>query len=319
MNAFCLHIAPAVKNCKKENNLKIWIQYIDKDNELEDSQMKHRLQYFLFAFTLLLSLSGCSSKQQNTGALIETAQTKMSQITSLQAKMSMDVNMTMGTEKVATTTTADITAFIKPLKMKVEAASHMEGSTAKDTIMEMYLQENNGTLDLYTNTGTGWLHTQGDKEKLGQFEVYDNMLSYLSAIENPVNKGSEKVGSVSTQRVEGILKGEVMKKIVEESGILSSATSMGLSKEDLQKIYDETGGLPITLWIGEDGLVYQYKTDISKLMQVIMEKTLALMGIDKTKNENSLSVEGATITMTCSEFNSVKEFDIPKEVLETKK
>lgn len=281
--------------------------------------MKHRLQYFLFAFTLLVAITGCSSKQQNTGTLIETAQTNMSQITSLQAKMNMVVNMTMGTEKVATATTADITAFIKPLKMKIEIASRMESSTAKDTVMEMYLQENNGTIDLYTNAGTGWFHTQGDKEKLGQFEVYDNILSYLSAIENPVNKGTEKIGNISTQRLEGTLKGEVVKKIVEESGILSSATSMGISEEDLQKIYDETGGLPITLWIGEDGLVYQYKTDISKLMQVIMEKTLALMGIDSTKNGNSLSVEDATITMTCSEFNSVKDFDIPKEILETKK
>jgi hypothetical protein len=281
--------------------------------------MKHRLQYFLFAFTLLVAITGCSSKQQNTGTLIETAQTNMSQITSLQAKMNMVVNMTMGTEKVATATTADITAFINPLKMKIEIASRMESSTAKDTVMEMYLQENNGTFDLYTNAGTGWFHTQGDKEKLGQFEVYDNILSYLSAIENPVNKGTEKIGNISTQRLEGTLKGEVVKKIVEESGILSSATSMGISEEDLQKIYDETGGLPITLWIGEDGLVYQYKTDISKLMQVIMEKTLALMGIDSTKNGNSLSVEDATITMTCSEFNSVKDFDIPKEILETKK
>ncbi|AMJ40278.1 DUF6612 family protein [Anaerotignum propionicum] len=281
--------------------------------------MKHRLQYFLFALTLLVAITGCSSKQQNTGTLIETAQTNMSQITSLQAKMNMVVNMTMGTEKVATATTADITAFIKPLKMKIEIASRMESSTAKDTVMEMYLQENNSTIDLYTNAGTGWFHTQGDKEKLGQFEVYDNILSYLSAIENPVNKGTEKIGNISTQRLEGTLKGEVVKKIVEESGILSSATSMGISEEDLQKIYDETGGLPITLWIGEDGLVYQYKTDISKLMQVIMEKTLALMGIDSTKNGNSLSVEDATITMTCSEFNSVKDFDIPKEILETKK
>lgn len=281
--------------------------------------MKHRLQYFLFALTLLVAITGCSSKQQNTETLIETAQTNMSQITSLQAKMNMVVNMTMGTEKVATATTADITAFIKPLKMKIEIASRMESSTAKDTVMEMYLQENNGTIDLYTNAGTGWFHTQGDKEKLGQFEVYDNILSYLSAIENPVNKGTEKIGNISTQRLEGTLKGEVVKKIVEESGILSSATSMGISEEDLQKIYDETGGLPITLWIGEDGLVYQYKTDISKLMQVIMEKTLALMGIDSTKNGNSLSVEDATITMTCSEFNSVKDFDIPKEILETKK
>ncbi|MEA5057520.1 MAG: hypothetical protein VB047_08170 [Anaerotignum propionicum] len=281
--------------------------------------MKHRLQYFLFALTLLVAITGCSSKQQNTETLIETAQTNMSQITSLQAKMNMVVNMIMGTEKVATATTADITAFIKPLKMKIEIASRMESSTAKDTVMEMYLQENNGTIDLYTNAGTGWFHTQGDKEKLGQFEVYDNILSYLSAIENPVNKGTEKIGNISTQRLEGTLKGEVVKKIVEESGILSSATSMGISEEDLQKIYDETGGLPITLWIGEDGLVYQYKTDISKLMQVIMEKTLALMGIDSTKNGNSLSVEDATITMTCSEFNSVKDFDIPKEILETKK
>ncbi len=280
--------------------------------------MKHRLQYFLLAVTVLVGFTGCGSKQQDTGALIETAQAKMAEVTSLQAKMNMNVNMTMGTEKVSTATTADITAFVKPLKMKLEVSSKMENSSPQETVMEMYLQENDGGIDAYTNAGTGWVHTQADKEQLGQFEAYENILGYLSTIENPVSKGTEKINEVSTERVEGTLTGESMEKIVEESGILSSATSVGISEDELQAMYDEIGGLPITLWIGEDGLVYQYETDISKLMQIIMEKTFALMGVDSSENDTTLTVEGASIIMTCSEFNSVKDFDIPSEALEAK-
>ena len=84
--------------------------------------MKHRLQYLLLAVTVIVGFTGCGSKQQNTGALIQTAQAKMAQVTSLQAKMDMNVDMTMGTEKVSTSTTADITAFVKPLKMKLEVS-----------------------------------------------------------------------------------------------------------------------------------------------------------------------------------------------------
>ena len=184
--------------------------------------------------------------------------------------------------------------------------------------MQMYLRENDTGIDAYTNTGTGWIYTQTDKEKLGQFEAYDNILGYLSTIENAVSKSKEKIGDVSTERIEGTLTGDSMKKIVEESGILSSATSVGISEDELQKMYDEIGGLPITLWIGEDGLVYQYQTDISKLMQIIMEKTFALMGVDNSETGKNLTVESASIIMTCSEFNAVKDFDIPSEALESK-
>lgn len=277
--------------------------------------MKLKFGYFLLIMTAIMAFTGCTSKEQNVAALIQTSQKKMGGITSLQAKMNMNVAMTMDSEEVATVTTADISAFMDPMKMKLEVSSSIENDSSQKTVVEMYLQENDKGITAFSNSGTGWVCTKPEKESLGQFEVYDNVLRYLSKIENPVNKGTEKIGEFSTQRVEGILTGETMEQIMKESGILNSALNVGITEDELKGMYSEITGLPVTLWIGEDGLVYQYETDISQLVQIVMDKTIELMGTNQASKDMSITIQDAKISMLCSDFNAVQDFEIPAEAL----
>ncbi|NCC16675.1 MAG: hypothetical protein EOM28_10050 [Clostridia bacterium] len=280
--------------------------------------MKLKLGYFVLIMTAIIAFTGCTGKEENATALIQTAQEKMGEITSLQAKMNMNVKMNMDSEEIATVTTADISAFREPMKMKLAVSSYMENDPSQKNIVEMYLQENDAGVTAYSNAGTGWVCTKPEKESLGQFEVYDNVLRYLSTMENPVSKGTEKIGEVSTKRVEGILTGETMEQIIEESGILNSALNVGITEEELQGMYSEINGLPVTLWIGADGLVYQYETDISQLVQIVMDKTIELMGTDQVDEGTSVTIQEAKISMLCSDFNAVQDFEIPAEALAAK-
>lgn len=280
--------------------------------------MKQKLRYFCMAMIAVMAFAGCSNKDSDTAELLEKAQQKMTEITSLQATMTMNVKMTMGSEEISTVTSADIAAFVEPLKMKLDVSSYMEKDTDQKTIMEMYVQKNKNEINVFSNAGTGWVQTTAEDSSLGQFQIYDNISGYLSAIDSPVSKGTEKIGDVSTVRVKGILKGETMEQIIEESGLLSSAQSVGISEAQLKEMYSEIDGLPLTLWIGEDGLVYQYETDIKKLIQVVMDKTIALIGADQFDEDMKISVQSANISVRCNEFDNVEDFEIPAEALAAK-
>lgn len=277
--------------------------------------MKQRLQYFFLAITAIFIFSGCSAKERDAAPLIENAQQKMAEVTSLQAKMNLNVKMNIDSEELSTVTTADISTFMQPLKMKLDVSSFMESNTEQKTIMEMYVQEQDDGITAFINAGTGWVRTQLDKNSLGQYQIYDNMIQYLSSIENPVNKGSEKIDDITAIRIEGVLKGETMEKIVEESGVLSSAINLGISQYELQEMYKEINGLPVTLWIGEDGLVYQYEADITKLMEIVMRKAINLIADSVADNVPNYSVLHANISMNYSNYNNVKNFEIPQEAL----
>ncbi|MDD4844290.1 MAG: hypothetical protein PHU31_08155 [Anaerotignum sp.] len=278
--------------------------------------MKQRLLSFLMALIAVIAFAGCSSNEKDAATVLEEAQQKMTEVTSLQATMDMNVKMAMGTEEISTITTADITTFREPLKMKLDVASYTESAPEQKTILQMYIQESENEITVFSNAGTGWVQTTAEDNSLGQFLVYENILRYLSAIDSPVNKGTEKIGDISTDRIVGTLKGETMEQIIEESGVLSSAESVGISEEQLKEMYSEIDGLPITLWIGEDGLVYQYETDITKLIQVVMDKTIELIGADNFDEDMNVSVQNASISASCSNFNEAAEFEIPTEALE---
>lgn len=279
--------------------------------------MKQRHRYFLLIITAILIFCGCSAKENDAAALIKNAQQKMAEVTSLQAKMNMSVQMNIDSEEFSSVTTADIATFVQPLKIKLDVSSFMENNTEQKTIMKMYVQEQEDGIIAFINAGTGWFPTRLEKNALGPYQVYDNVIGYLSSIENPVNKGTEKIGNTPVVRIDGVLKGETIGKIIEESGILTSALNLGISQDELQGIYKEIPALPVTLWIGEDGLVYQCETDISKLIQKIMEKIIDLFANSNTDRESSYSIQHANISMSYSNFNNVEDFEIPEEALES--
>ncbi|WMI80480.1 DUF6612 family protein [Anaerotignum sp. MB30-C6] len=277
--------------------------------------MKIRLSYLALMIMAVMAFTGCTNGEKSASELVESARVKMGEVTSLQAKMDMNVKMKLSEEEVTTVTTADITAFVKPLKMKLDVSSSMMNGGPQDTVMQMYVKEDENGVTSYANTGTGWFNSKIERDSLGQYHVYENIVQYLTTIEEPVDKGTEKIGDIPTVQVEGILKGDAMEKIVIESGILTSAQSVGISEEELKDMYAQVGGLPITLWISQDGLVYQYKMDMTKLMQMVMDKTMELIGVNQLDTDMNIQVEDASIGMKCDSFNEVDPFEIPEDVL----
>lgn len=277
--------------------------------------MKLRSYYLVVTLIVVVALSGCSSSNKATSQLLSHAHLAMERITSIQASMDMNVKMKLANEEIHSVTQANVTAFVNPTKMKVDVTSNMSDGQTQDLVMQMYMQEVDSKMITYANAGTGWIGSEEEKDNLGQYQIYDNIMQYLVAIENPKGAVPAKIGNVTTVRVEGLLTGDVMKKAIIDSGILSSVQSVGLSEEDLEAMLTQIGGIPITLWIGQDGLIYQYQMNMTELMQIIMDKTIELLGMEQANVDSRIIVEEASIQMQCLAFNEVEDFEIPQEAL----
>ena len=108
-----------------------------------------------------------------------------------------------------------------------------------------------------------------------------------------------------------------MKESVEKSGMLTTASQLGLTEEQMEQALAEMGELPMSLWIDADGYVYRYEMDMTLMMQGIfdaMQEAYSDGGVaDETQR---LFMKKAIVTMTADDFNAVTDFEIPAEALE---
>ena len=110
----------------------------------------------------------------------------------------------------------------------------------------------------------------------------------------------------------GAITGDAMNETLLSSGALDSFSQLGIAESDLEGMMKDLGDIPVTLWIDE-ATMYPVKveTDMTDVMNKLMSNLIESMG-DQAAGM-SMSVPKLKITMTCSDFNSAADFEIPEE------
>ncbi len=273
----------------------------------------NRIAALLAAAILALSLAACggqSGGQSGGGDPLAAAQKNMNDASSMDAVMTMNMEMEAGGETVKTVTSMDMTMFKEPMRMKVEATTEAAGQSA---VISIYAEEDgNGGYMMYMNDGTSWYSAEAGAEDLAQYEVGQSMSAYIDSASSFKQEGTETVNGVSAYKYTGVITGQNMQDVVTESGALNSLSSMGLSEEQMEEMLSGLGDIPVTLWISETDLYpVRYDMDMTSVMEGLMKAVLESMG-DQAEGL-TMSVPEMTITMTCSNFNSATDFTIPDE------
>ena len=89
------------------------------------------------------------------------------------------------------------------------------------------------------------------------------------------------------------------------------SAGMGLSADDLVTLIDNVEGLPVKLWISEEGYVMGYELDMTSMMESIMNNMAA-------GEENDMKINQTVIRMTCKDFNNITPIEVPAEALAVK-
>ena len=261
--------------------------------------------------------NGDSSKENTDVDVFAAAQEKMKseKISSLTGKMVMDMEMTISadgeTQTMKAANTMDMTCFYDPTRFKMDMT--VDAGESGTSNMTMYADTaEDGTCTLYISDGTNW---QAHEVELAQIEQYDaasNMTGYMQDSYEFQDAGTEQIDGKNARKYTGTLKGDDLKETVMSTGALDSLSSLGMDTTQVETMFNDLGDLPITLWIDETDLVpVKYEMDMTSLMSKLMANMIEAMGAEA--EGVSMEFNKLHVVMTCSDYNSAEEFEIPEE------
>lgn len=276
--------------------------------------MKHlkKLVALGMAMVLTAGLAACGGSGDGGSAedVMKKAQDEMSKVKSMSYDMVMDMNMTMGDQKVETSTNGKIDFIADPLAMKMDMTMDMGAQGSYE--MNMYAEKAGDEYVMYmTMDGTNWMkQTLADAAELEQYNAQDSMGLYLEGIENFKEAGTEKVNGSDATRYDGVISKDAMNDVMASSGAADQFAQLGISAAQAEEMYKDLGELPVSLWIDkESSLPVKYEMDMTGIMQKLMDKMMEAVG--EQAAGLSISVDKMFISMTLSNFNKVEEIKVP--------
>lgn len=296
--------------------------------------MKKRFLALMMSAFMVLSLAACGDEKadpaasgngtENQGAAAEAdekvdayaaALKNMEGVTNLRSVMVMEMDMSVAQaeqeQNLSTVTTMDITCFSEPLHFKIDLGMDMGdlGSMNQTVYAE---KDDAGNINMYTTDGTNWQMQQVAQADVEQYDARTNMLAYMDEGYQYKEAGTEQVDGANAFKYTGAITGDAMNETLLSSGALDSFSQLGIAESDLEGMMKDLGDFPVTLWIDE-ATMYPVKveTDMTDVMNKLMSNLIESMG-DQAAGM-SMSVPKLKITMTCSDFNSAADFEIPEE------
>lgn len=282
----------------------------------------------LSALTLTLSLTACGGGgQQSTGdsgtdamtptERVAAAEEKMNALTSLSIDMTQDIGMsfTMAdqSQELNMTTKMQMDVIQEPLKAKGTMQIDMGEELGGVQDVELYIMSEDDAANLYMQMGGQWIKQSVTEAELGQYDAADSLELYLDSAADFAEAGTEQVGGADATKFTGVIKGDKLYDVIEESGVLGSLGQTGtdVSEDELKAMLSELGDLPMSVWINADGYPVQYEMDMSQMIDSIVQNALEAEGA--AGQGMTMTVSKAAMSLTCSNFNAVEDFELPAE------
>lgn len=244
-----------------------------------------------------------------------TAKENMKNISSMNAKMTMEMNMDLGangeTQSLQTVTTMDMAYFADPMHLKADVTvdAGETGSTSSTVYAET---AEDGTCTMYITDGTNWQSQAVSLDDIAQYDAASSMTEYLENDYPFEAAGTEQVDGANAYKYTATLTGDAVKETLTANGALDSFTSLGIDSAQMESMMDNAGDLPINLWIDEESLYpVKYELDMTSVMDAL------ITGIAESMAEQTegltMNIPKMTLSMTCSDYNSAEDFSIPDE------
>lgn len=265
------------------------------------------------ALTLSMTACGGTENKDNSSGDIGTAMEKLNAVSSLDATMVMEMNMSVMEQVMETKTTMNMSCFNDPMKLKADMTMDMGDLGSVD--MSMYASMDGDTYNMYLYDGTNWTTQAVDVSYLQQYDAKESMNLYLESGDDYTLAGTEEINGSTTNKFTGVIRGEALEEVLAASGATSNLEA-SVGDLDLASLYSDLGDLEITVWVDqESGYPVRYAMDMTQMMQGMMDKILAASA-EGEDTSGMLTVDKVNMVMDCFNFNSAADFEIPAEALE---
>lgn len=282
-----------------------------------------RLIVLLMLFVLIFTMAACGNKNEagedasgGTGnaamdEVLLKAVENLKDVSSLSYDMEMDMSMEVMGTAFDTLMSMDCKQIMSPVKMEILGTVDM-GTMGKMDMM-VYAEEENGGLTMYTGMvdeaqGTSWLKqsVEVNSQQIAQYDAANSIELYASSASSIKEAGTEDVDGVKATRFDGIISGDDISKVVEQSGVESQVGIDGPAE-----LFKDSGNIPFSFWVDvEKEQIIKYEIDMTEVLKVALERAVeneeegmaGMIGIKKMNT--SVKIKGV---------NDVEDIVIPEE------
>lgn len=256
------------------------------------------------------------TEAQSDADPIDAAMKNMESVTSMEAQMLMDMDMSVSAngqeQTLETSTVMDMVCFSDPLKLKVEMTMDM-GVQQGSLDMKIYAEPaEDGTYVVYMYDGQNWSSDEMAAADLGDYDARSSMVNYIGDGSLYTQEGTEEINGANAYKYSYVLTEEEMKEAILSSGALDSVSSLGLDASQIDGMLDGLGEVVTYVWIDEASLYpVKYEMDMTEVMDNLMVNMVETLG-DQAEGI-SIHFPKMKVVMTCSNFNNATDFTIPDE------
>ena len=277
-----------------------------------------RLAALVLCAALALILAGCGAGQKTSAeGKIQQAAKNISKVKSMEYDMTTTMEMSMAGEALAMDMTFGVVLFNDPMKMKMTMDLSSMGESMS---MDMYMIQEGSSYVMYAGSMGQWqkavLSEEEMEEQLAASDIQQSIDLYVGKAGNFKEMGYEDVEGVSALKIQGMISGDSLKEVMEASGMLEN---LGTDLDDMgaelvKKIIDNAGDLPVTIWVDEGKLLpLKYELDMTDMARSMYSVMFEEMGV--SAEEAGFGVDNFFMSMTCRNFDSAQEFEVPEEAL----
>lgn len=291
--------------------------------KLISNKNSRRLIVLLMLFVLIFTMAACGNKNEagedasgGTGnaamdEVLLKAVENLKDVSSLSYDMEMDMSMEVMGTAFDTLMSMDCKQIMSPVKMEILGTVDM-GTMGKMDMM-VYAEEENGGLNMYTGMvdeaqGTSWLKqsVEVNSQQIAQYDAANAIELYASSASSIKEAGTEDVDGVKATRFDGIISGDDISKVVEQSGVESQVGIDGPAE-----LFKDSGNIPFSFWVDvEKEQIIKYEIDMTEVLKVALERAVeneeegmaGMIGIKKMNT--SVKIKGV---------NDVEDIVIPEE------
>lgn len=250
---------------------------------------------------------------------LAAARENVAGVTSMDAKMTMEMDMETGigevTQTMESNTVMEMSSFTDPMKMKAEMTMDVnmgEDGNAAQT-MEIYAEETeDGAYMMYLCVEDEWVSQEVAIEDIARYDAGSDMEAYLDEAYQYEAQGMDQVDGASAYQYSGVIVGDDMKEVLLSSGALDQLSQMGIDSTQWDGMLDNLGEISIDMWIDEATLYpVKYEIDVTEVMGTLMSRLTEAMA--EPTGGVTMNVTKMTMSMTCFNYNAATEFEIPQE------